>query len=229
MNRPMTPTSASLSPAQRKLVEKLVADQKHRRAVPSIPVQWLIWLLFSFGVSAFSLSLIGPQFEILDRLQEPASGGFLALSFLLSGFCAWMGIASSMPGQEPRTAFRVIGFLLVLTLFSLPFLFFGHDSLSDVWTTNWADGWFCVRTVVLVAIPSWVLLGFLASRNASFRPGWTGTWLGASSFLLGTGTIQMHCARWQTCHMVVDHLLPMLVLIFIPIWLGSYWFSKWQK
>jgi hypothetical protein len=39
----------------------------------------------------------------------------------------------------------------------------------------------------------------------------------------------MHCARWQTCHMVVDHLLPMLVLIFIPIWLGSYWFSKWQK
>lgn len=223
------PTQPSLSRAQRSLVERLVAENRPKRPVPALFVQWLVWSVFAAGVSAFSLSLIGPQFEIMDRLAEPASGGFLALAFALSGLCAWMGIASSLPGQEPGRAPRTLTLLSVLVLFSLPFLFFGRDSLSEVWTTNWADGWFCARTVVLVAVPSWILLGFLASRNASFNPGWTGTWLGASSFLLGTGTIQMHCARWQTCHILVDHLLPMLVLIFVPIWLGSWWFSRWKK
>jgi hypothetical protein len=118
---------------------------------------------------------------------------------------------------------------LVLFLFSMPFLFFGEDSLSRVWVQNNEDGWFCFRTVVLVAIPSWILLGWMASRNASFHPGWTGAWLGASALLLGAGTIQLHCARWETCHMLVDHLLPLLVFIFIPIWIGSYWFSRWKK
>ncbi|HVZ81026.1 MAG TPA: NrsF family protein [bacterium] len=229
MTRPSSHNQASLSQAQRLLVEKLVAGNRPRRPVPSLWVQWLVWLVFAAGVSAFVLSLIGPQFEIVDRLQEPASGGFLALAFLLSGVCAWMGIASSLPGREPGPIAKTVTLLLVLVLFALPFLFFGQDSLAEVWTTNWSDGWFCARTVVLVAIPSWVLLGFLASGNASFHPGWTGTWLGASSFLLGTGTIQMHCARWQTCHILVDHLLPMLALIFVPIWLGSYWFSRWRK
>ena len=226
MNRSMNP---SLTQAQRKLVAQLVADHRPQKPVPSVTVQWLVWLVFAAGISAFSLSLIGPQFEIWDRLQEPASGGFLGLAFVLSALCARLGIASSMPGQESGRAPRTIALLLVMALFALPFLFFGRDSLSDVWTTNWSDGWFCARTVVLVALPSWILLGFLAARNASFHPGWTGTWLGASSFLLGTGTIQMHCARWQTCHVLVDHLLPMLVLIFVPIWVGSYWFARWRK
>jgi hypothetical protein len=29
--------------------------------------------------------------------------------------------------------------------------------------------------------------------------------------------------------MLVDHLLPMLVLIFLPIWIGGYWFARWRK
>jgi hypothetical protein len=223
------PVPNHLSESSRRLLEKLAADAKPLRPAPSVLRQWLVWLAFALVVAGVSLSLIGPQFEIWEKLTDPSSGGFLFLAFALSAFTAWMGIASSKPDYRSNQALRSLAGGLILFLFSMPFLFFDHDNLTQVWTLNTADGWFCVRTVVLVALPSWVMLGWMASRNASFHPGWTGAWLGASAFLLGTGTIQIHCAHWETCHMLVDHLLPMLVLIFIPIWVGSYWFARWKK
>jgi len=219
----------SLPESQRRLVERLVADNKPVKPVPSVLVQWLIWFFFALLVAGVSLSLIGPQFEIQERLAELSSGGFLLLAFVLSALTAWMGIASSMPDHRPHPLPKVLAALCVLFLFSMPFLYFDRDTLTQVWANNAEDGWFCVRTVVMVAFPSWVMLGWMVSRNASFHPGWTGAWLGISAFLLGTGTIQLHCAHWETCHMLVDHLLPMLVLIFLPIWLGGYWFSRWRK
>ena len=111
----------------------------------------------------------------------------------------------------------------------MPFLFFDRGDFSQVLHQDMAEGWFCFRTVAIVAVPSWIVLGWLASRNASFRPGWTGAWLGVSAFLLGTGTIQMHCARWETCHMFMDHMLPMVLLLALPIWVGSFWFARWKN
>ncbi len=219
----------TLSEAQRRLVDQLVADHKPTPPAPSVLRQWLIWLVFSLLAVAITLSLIGPQFEIWERLSEISSGGFLALAFALSAFAAWMGIASSMPNHRAHWAPQAFAGVLTLFLFSMPFIFFQPDSFAQVWALNLEDGWFCVRTVILVALPTWLLLGWMASRNASFHPGWTGAWLGASAFLLGAGTIQLHCAHWETCHMLVDHLMPMLVLIFLPIWIGTYWFSRWKK
>jgi Negative regulator of sigma F len=223
------PMLNNLPETHRRLVEKLVAETRPLKAVPSIAQQWLVWLGFALVVVAATLSVIGPQFEIEEKLTDPVSGGFLLLAFSLSAFCAWMGIASSKPDYTPRAIPPLLSVGLVLFLFCMPFLFFDRDSLSQVWAQNMADGWFCARTVVWVAIPSWIMLGWLASRNASFYPGWTGAWLGASAFLLGAGTIQLHCAHWETCHMLVDHLLPMVAFIFLPIWIGSYWFSLWRK
>jgi hypothetical protein len=222
-------TLNSLPEPHRRLVERLVAETRPLKPAPSVLQQWLVWTGFSLLVVAVSLFLIEPQFEIMEKLTDPTSGGFLLLAFALSAFCAWMGLASSKPDYTPRLAPRVFVATLVLFLFSMPFLFFDKDGLSQVWAHNMADGWFCFRTVLLVAFPSWVMLGWMASRNASFHPGWTGAWLGASAFLLGTGTIQLHCAHWETCHMLVDHLMPLLLLIFIPIWIGSWWFSRWMK
>ncbi len=231
MSEPMqTKTELNEMPLfQRRLVERLAAEARPVKPAPSGVQQWFVWLGFALLVSGVSLYLIGPQFEIEERLADFSSGSFLLLAFALSAFCAWMGIASSKPDYEPRLAPRVFAAALLLYLFSMPFLFFDHDNLSQVWALNMADGWFCARTVLLVALPSWVMLGWMASRNASFHPGWTGAWLGTSAFLLGTGTIQLHCAHWETCHMLVDHLLPMLALIFLPIWIGGYWFSRWKK
>ncbi len=231
MSEPTHPKTnlAPLPDFQRRLAQRLAAEVRPVRPSPSVLRQWLVWLAFAVAVVGITLSLIGPQFEIVEKLTDFSSGGFLLLAFGLSAFCAWRGIASSKPDDPFRPAPLVIAGLLILFLFSMPFLFFERDSLGQVWALNQADGWFCVRTVLLVALPSWLMLGWMASRNASFHPGWTGAWLGASAFLLGTGTIQLHCAHWETCHMLVDHLLPMMVLIFMPIWIGSYWFSRWRK
>jgi hypothetical protein len=218
-----------LNEAQRRLIDRLASEIKPTPPAPSPLRQWLVWLVFALAVAGTTLSLIGPQFEIWDRLSEPAPLGFLSLAFLVSAYAAWMGIASSLPDDQPQAWPKLLAAGLVLFLFAMPFLFFGRDTLADVWRLNDEDGWFCLRTVVLVALPSWAQLGWMASRNASFHPGWTGAWLGLSAFALGAGTVQLHCAHWETCHMVIDHLLPMLVLIFIPIWVGAYWFSRWKK
>jgi hypothetical protein len=223
------PIKNSLPESHRLLVAKLVAETKPTSMAPTVLGQWLAWLGFSFLAVVITLFLIGPQFEIQERLSDFSSGGFLALAFLLAAFTAWMGIASSMPDYRPHPVTRVIAAILILFLFSMPFLFFEKDAFARVLARDMADEWFCARTVLWVALPTWVMLGWMASRNASFRPRWTGAWLGISAFLLGAGTIQLHCARWETCHMLVDHLLPMLVLIFLPIWIGGYWFARWRK
>jgi hypothetical protein len=114
-------------------------------------------------------------------------------------------------------------------LFTIPFLFFARDSLKAVLDHDMASGWFCFRTVILIALPSWALLGWRASRNASFSPGWTGAWLGISAFLLGTGIVQAHCSHWECCHVLVNHLFPLAAFIFLPIWIGSHWFSRWNR
>jgi hypothetical protein len=223
------PALDRLPEAHRRLVQSLSKDNRAPKPGAGPLQQWLIWMGFALLAVVLTLSLIGPQFELAEKLADLASGGFLLLAFALSSLAAWMGIRSSLPDHQPQLWPRVLVGGLVLFLFSMPFLYFGKDSLAQVWALNAADGWFCARTVVLVAFPSWVVLGWMASRNASFRPGWTGAWLGVSAFLLGSGTIQLHCSHWETCHMLVDHLLPMLVLIFLPIWAGSYWFSRWNK
>lgn len=222
-------TLTGLPQAHSRLVAKLVSEAKPLKHAPSRLAQWLIWLGFALVMVTVTLSLIGPQFEIAERLTDLSSGGFLALCFTLSAFCAWMGISSSKPDHTPRLVPRLLALGFVLFLLTMPFLFFERDSLSQLWLENMADGWFCAKTVVWVALPSWVMLGWIASRNASFYPGWTGAWLGLAAFLLGAGTIQLHCAHWETCHMLVDHLLPMLALIFLPIGVGSWWFSRWRK
>ncbi len=219
----------SLPESRRRLVEKLVAEFKPTQPAPTVLGQWLAWLGFSLLAVAVSLYLIGPQFEILERLTDFSSGGFLLLTFLLAAFTAWTGIASSMPEYRPHAAPRIVVAVLLIFLFSMPFLFFDKDPLAQVLARDMGDEWFCARTVVWVALPTWFILGWMASRNASFHPRWTGAWLGISAFLLGAGTIQLHCSRWETCHMLVDHLLPMLLLIFLPIWIGGYWFARWKK
>jgi hypothetical protein len=223
------PIKSSLPESHRRLIDNLVAENKPTPKAPTVLGQWLVWLVFSLMAVALTLSLIGPQFEIQERLTDFSSGGFLALTFILAAFTARMGIASSMPDYRPHPAPRIIAAILILFLFCMPFLFFDKDILSRVLARDMADEWFCARTVFLVALPTWLMLGWMASRNASFHPRWTGAWLGISAFLLGAGTIQLHCARWETCHMLVDHLLPMLVLIFLPIWIGGYWFARWRK
>jgi len=214
---------------QRRAVEDLLAQNKPFNPAPSVRKQWLVWMLLAALNVGTTLFLIGFQNGLASRLADPASALFLTLTFLASALAAWGGISASMPGDEPGRGQKILTAVLLIALFSMPFFFFAKDNMAVVWSHNMESGWFCFRTVLLVALPSWVLLGWLVSRNASFHPAWVGAWLGLSSFLLGTGTIQLHCSHWERCHMLVNHLLPLALFIFIPIWAGSFWFSRWQK
>lgn len=218
-----------LPPVQRRAAERLLRQTRPYRPVPSPLLQWAAWLGFAILVVTISLTLLHPQDGIGQVLSRFPSGPFLFLCFLGSGAAAWMGIATSMPGNEPGILSKTLTFLILAALFTMPLFFFEKDSLTAVLSHDMATGWFCFRTVFLVAVPSWALLGWLVSRNASFQPGWTGFWLGVSAFLLGTGTIQTHCSHWECCHMLLNHLMPLWIFIALPIWLGAHWFSRWEK
>lgn len=218
-----------LNGVQRKTAEMLLKDTKPYKPVHSVLAQWLIWMGFAVLIVLVTLALIKPQAQLMEKLELLPNAAFMLLVFVGSALAAWAGISSSMPGREPGLAERSLLGGLILVLFVFPFLFFAPDTLAQVWAHSIESGWFCSRTVVLVALPSWLLLGWLASRNASFSPAWTGAWLGISAFLLGTGTIQLHCDHWESNHMFVDHLLPMVLFIVLPIWVGSFWFARWKK
>jgi hypothetical protein len=214
---------------QRRTAEKLLAESKPFKPVPSVLKQWLIWLGLAVLVAGLSLCIIKPQNDILEKLLQLPSGSFMLLLFIGSALAAWNGIASSMPGEEPGPASKGWMVGILIALIAIPLFFFTSDNLAGVLEHNAESGWFCFRTVVLVAIPSWVMLAWMVSRNASFHPGWTGAWLGISAFLLGTGTIQTHCTHWETTHILVNHLLPMALFIVIPIGIGAYWLARWKK
>ena len=214
---------------QKRAAEALLAQSNPVKPVPSVFRQWLAWLALAVSGMVFTFTVLHPQPELLERLTQFPTGPFLALVFLASAVAAWLGIASSIPGEEPRPALKALMGALLLCLFAMPIFFFTPDHLKDVLDHNRISEWFCFRTVVVVAAPSWVLLGWMAARNASFRPGWTGGWLAVSAFLLGSGSIQTHCHHWECWHVVVNHLMPLTVFIFIPILIGSYWFSRWNR
>jgi hypothetical protein len=214
---------------QRRAAERLLAEAKPFKPVPSVLKQWLIWMGLSVLVAGISIAILKPQDGFLNRLLELPSGTFLILLFVGSALAAWNGIASSMPGEEPGPASKLWMTGILCALVVIPLFIFTQDNLKGVLDHNDESGWFCFRTVVLVAIPSWVMLAWMVSRNASFHPGWTGGWLGISAFLLGTGTIQTHCTHWESTHVLLNHLLPMLLFIVVPIGVGSYWLSRWKK
>jgi hypothetical protein len=218
------------APARRsEIMDFLLKAMGPRRRSPSVPRQWLIWLILALAMATGVTGLIHPQADLIQRLKDPAASFFLLLAFSGSALAAWIGIASSMPGAEasPRLKFLMGGILLVL--FAMPFLFFSRDTLQAVMDHGRESHWFCVKSMVGTAFWPWIAVGWMVSRNASFHPGWTGAWLGLSAFLLGTGTVQLHCSHWECCHMLLNHLLPMVVFLFIPIWAGTYWFSRWAR
>jgi len=214
---------------QRRMTEKLLAETRPLRPVPSVFRQWLLWLVLAGLVSGLAVSILRPQDGLWEKMLVLPNGSFLILLFVGSALAAWNGIASSIPGEGPGPTAMTWMIAILAALVAIPFFFFTPDHLKAVLEHDMDTGFFCFRTVVLVAIPSWVILAWMASRNASVRPGVSGLWLGISAFLLGTGTVQIHCTHWETTHVLLNHLLPLALFIAFPIWMGSFWLSVWER
>src|SRR5580692_8127529 len=131
-----------LPPVQREAVENLLSAAKPFKPVPSALRQWLAWMvLASLGVAGAAV-LLGPQAGLLQKFTQFPSGAFLALVFLGSALAAWLGIASSMPAGEPGWFPKVLMGLILLSLFTMPFVFFASDDLRAVLDHDQTTGWF---------------------------------------------------------------------------------------
>ncbi|HVM31717.1 MAG TPA: NrsF family protein [bacterium] len=214
---------------QKRAIENLLAQTRPVAPVEPVFRQWLLWLVLAGLMSGLVLAFLRPQADLWGQVLALPNGSFLILLFAGSALAAWNGIASSVPGEGPGKAAVVWMVAVLAALVAIPLFFFRPDHLKAVLDHDTATGFFCFRTVVLVALPSWILLAWMVSRNASVRPGLSGFWLGVSAFLLGTGIVQVHCSHWETTHVLVNHLLPLGIFIALPIWVGSYWFSRWER
>ncbi len=210
------------------LVGKILAESKAAPAVTPAFIQWLAWLGTALVLSLVALWIMGrdPSGTLLSR---PGGIFYALVLFLGAGLSAWEAIASSLPGREKGPARKAISVLILVLIYALPF-FLLNDGAShfDPWK-ELLEGWACFRAVSLIGLLPWVLLGWKLSKNAAFHPLWTGAWSGASAFLMGSLTIQMHCPNMEAGHVWMAHLLPVALFTFLAGWIGAYWFSRWRK
>jgi len=211
------------------LVDRIVSDAPPVKPVTSVFNQWLLWLILSavvMGLWLWNLHIQANAGQVLSHMPPRA---FLLTAYLGAALAAWEAISSSLPGRQMGKGYLVFSLLVMLAILCIPFLLFYPAGQSyDVWG-SFIGGIECAQHVVLVGVLPWVLLGWRLSRNASFRPSWTGAWSGVSAFLLGTVTVQLHCPGWDARHMVSAHLLPAVFLIFFTTFIGSFWFARWRK
>lgn len=211
----------------RDLVDRLSRSPR-ARSVPGLVSQWSLWWLLSALTVALFLGWMGPQ-PMSPVLRRMPSAIFLVLILLGAGLAAWEAIGSSLPGRKRGPGRMAFSLGVLAALFALPFLFL-----------DWAPGPFdpmgscragmvCCGGCALAGLVPWIFLGRLLSKNASFKPLWTGAWAGASAFLVGTFTIQVHCPNWEGGHVLSSHLLPMAFGTLLAAWAGSHWFSLWRR
>jgi hypothetical protein len=212
----------------RRLVERLAKDAKPAGLLLRPWHQWCLWLALSLIVMAAFWMKNGVQENMPVVLEQMPPLAFLVCAFVGAAFAAWEAITSSVPGRQTGKGYLLFTLFLLAALTAIPFVFFAQTSPVD-WPQAIRDGSGCAMGVSYTGLIPWVLLGWMLSRNASFRPFWTGAWSGVSSFLMGTFTLQVHCPSWDMGHMVAAHLLPMAAGSFLATFLGAYWFSRWKK
>jgi hypothetical protein len=223
-------TKNKITPAvlHRNIVDRVVADAKPARLLIRPGAQWVLWLLSSGAMMAFFWMKMGVQNNLGQTLQAMPPLLFILTAFAGASLAAWEAIASSVPGRQTSSMYQTLAILVIVALFSIPFLFFTHPAQWDLFK-SFADGHGCAEGVAFSGLIPWVFIGWMLSRNASFRPVWTGLWSGVSAFLMGTITIQIHCPSWDMDHVLMTHLLPTAAGTLLAALLGSFWFSSWKK
>jgi hypothetical protein len=210
------------------LVHHLLADTRPVEPIQSARSQWALWLTASVGMMGLALAVIKVQPGLGLVMSQMPSLTFVLLAFAGAALAAWEAIASSVPGRQTGKGYQALALLVLAGLFALPVLFFSNGQGFNPLETL-RQGWGCFTVVSLVGLPPWFLLAWMVSRNAAFRPAWTGAWTGASAFLLGTTTVQLHCPNNQWGHLLMAHLLPVAFFTVMASWAGLYWFSRWKK
>jgi hypothetical protein len=221
--------SKNLSQVHRTLVEGLLADARPVSPIHSAGSQWGLWLTASLLIMGLALALVQVQPGLSSTMSQMPSLTFVLLAFAGAALAAWEAIASSVPGRQTGRGYRVFSILVLLALFAMPVLFFTPNDHGFNPMETLREGWGCFTLVSLVGLPPWILLAWLVSRNAAFKPAWTGAWTGASAFLLGTTTVQLHCPENHWGHILMVHLMPVALFTLLASWAGLYLFSRWKR
>jgi hypothetical protein len=218
----------NLSQVHQSLVDRLsqTPPQSLKRGMDA-RVQWALWfslMLFAMGGLVFFLR---PRPGIMTDIQNPGFGLFFALILVGSALSAWGAVLSGIPGRGLALWQKIFLGAILTALVLVPFVFFPAVA-ADVDGSRLDDDW-CFPLVLAVGLLPWLGLGSILSKNASFRPAVTGVWSGTSAFLMASGALYLCCPCWTRGHILMAHLLPVALASFATAFLGSYWFSRWNK
>lgn len=227
-NAKYSPSTLNMARVHDDLVGKILSDAKPAPPVTPALAQWVLWFGAALVISALALGMMGMD-STQSLLGRPLGFLYVFTLFAGAGLAAWEAITSSIPGRDKGFLRKTLSFLLLLLVYALPFFLLGGEGHAfDPWK-ELVDGWACFRAISLVGLVPWIFLGWRLSKNAAFHPLWTGAWSGASAFLLGSLTVQMHCPNLEAGHVWMAHLLPVALFTLVAGWIGAFWFSRWRK
>lgn len=212
-----------------RVVDRILADHRPDRHIAWAWAQWFLWLGLSVAVIGMVFLMMGLPYDAGLLVENPTMLAFFAAAFAGAALAAWEAIASSIPGRGTRKGYKFISSLALVLLVLIPFLFFYPVGRDFDLAGSFFGGIGCILRGSMLGVVPWVALGWMLSRNASFRPAWTGAWAGVSSFLIGTIAVQFHCPLWDAHHLLVAHLLPVALCVFIVTFLGAHWFARWKR
>ena len=145
-------------------------------------VQWALWFGLMILAMGSLVVFLRPRPGLLTDIQNPGFGLFFALVLVGSALSAWRAVLSGIPGRGLALWQKIFLGAVLTALVLVPFIFFPAVS-ADVDGSRLDDDW-CFPLVLAVGFLPWVGLGSILSKNASFSPGVTGVWSGASAFLM---------------------------------------------
>ncbi len=173
--------------------------------LPSIYVRSGLFLTIFVLVGVIKIALLRPAgFQQMSARQ--LVGNLLVL--LIGGSLLSISLAAQMiPGNlRPYSSDRMATLLAIG--------FFVGAALLTPWNASdifLAEGWPCIRTGALMALPVGFVYWLLVRRGAPLSPVTLGGTLGAIAGLLGATVLQFTCSRQEVSHILVWHAGVILV------------------
>lgn len=197
------------------LIQNLADQASPVRPLPPVRVRLLRWLGAAVLCQAAGIAILGLRADAGAALLKAdvilQSAGLILVS-ILSAFGAF---SLSVPGEEKGPLLRKVPLLAVgaWMVLLLALVVQGKGIAAGM-------GLFCVRDILLLAVPPGVLLFIMVRAAYPLKLGWSGALAALSVAALGALGTQWICRNDSPMHVLLWHFLPVVFLGLVGVVLG---------
>jgi hypothetical protein len=222
----MATYQANLSPSERALVDRLVADLKPVRRLRPPIIQLALWLVLEAAVIWARLNM-GSRGDVPSKIHSPLYLFELAAFGLLGAFCALLAFRSAVPGREPGR--RQLTFVAVASAIAI--LSVGLEPIrTSITLLQFAEeGGLCAFWTTLMAALPWFVVFRAVHKGMPMTRGISGALTASAAFLFAFAITRIGCPIDDGLHLIVWHLLlPFGLGMVLSVYAGLRWLPNLQ-